>query len=149
MGVWLARNARAAAGYPELTQLEGVRADHAQNGELILAAIAEAPELLLLDARNLAALMNGSRAILGLATLHRAPDRGIGLWVSADAATGHSHRRFRTGPFTMSGLSLTAAAVRLSQPGTSSDVESLERVAGDHRLLDSRHDCVGHRLPCA
>ncbi len=67
------------AAYPELTQLEGrASGANAQNGELILAALAEAPDSLLLDARNLGTLANGtSRAILGLCdALHRArPDR--------------------------------------------------------------------------
>lgn len=124
------------ARYPELAQLEGRASGvNAQNGELILAAIAEAPDTLLLDARSLEIKANGtSRAILGLCdALHRArPDRGVGLWVSAGAAAAYNlHRRFPH--WTLHNVrpeSAYAAAVRLSQPWYRSDVESLERIAG-------------------
>ena len=124
------------AEYPELTQLEGrASGANAQNGERILAAIAEAPDSLLLDARNLGAVANGtSRAILGLCdALHRArPDSGVGIWVNAAAAAGHAlDRRFPHWTlYDVTPGSRYAAAVRLSQPWYSSEVESLERVAG-------------------
>jgi glycosyltransferase involved in cell wall biosynthesis len=124
------------ARYPELTQLEGRASGiDAQNGELILAAIAEAPDTLLLDARSLETKANGtSRAILGLCdALHRArPDGGVGIWVSAGAAAAYALDR-RYPQWTLHDVrpeSAYAAAVRLSQPWYMSDVESLERVAG-------------------
>ena len=122
--------------YPELTQLEArVGGADAQRGELILAALGEAPDSLLLDVRNLGAITNGtSRAILGLCdALHRArPDSGVGLWVNPDAAAGHAlDRRFPHWTLhDVSPASPYATAVRLSQPWHSSDVESLEHVAG-------------------
>ena len=128
------RSLRAA--YPELTQLQDrVSGANSHHGERILAAIAEAPESLLLDARNLGTLTNGtSRVILAVCdALHRArPDRGIGLWVNSDALAAHAlDRRFPKWTF-HDGIpeSTYAAAFRLSQPWRSSEVESLERVAG-------------------
>jgi hypothetical protein len=124
------------AAYPELMQLQGrASGANAQSGERILEAIAEAPDSLLLDARNLGTLTNGtSRAILGMCdALHRArPDRGIGLWANSDATAAHAlNRRFPQ--WTLHDVtpeSTYAAAFRLSQPWHGSDVESLERVAG-------------------
>ena len=124
------------AAYPEVTQLEGRASGvNAQNGELILGAMVEAPDSLLLDARNLPGFANGtSRAILGLCdALHRArPGSDIGLWASAEAATSHAlDRRFpRWTLHDARPESRYAAAIRLSQPWHSSEVESLERVAG-------------------
>jgi len=124
------------AAYPELTQLQGrASGANAQNGERILAALSESPDSLLLDARNLGTLTNGtSRAILGMCdAVYRArPDRGIGLWVHPDATAAHGlDRRFPN--WTLHNVapeSPYAAAFRLSQPWRSADVESLERVAG-------------------
>ena len=124
------------ARYPELTRLEGrAGGPDAQRGEQILAAIAEAPDSLLLDARNLGTITNGSsRAILGLCdALHRArPDSRVGLWADADAAAYHAlARRFPQWTLhTTRPTSPYAAGVRLVQPWYNSDVESLERVAG-------------------
>jgi len=124
------------AAYPELTQLQGrASGANAQTGERILGAIAETPESLLLDARNLGALTNGtSRAILGMCdALYRArPDRGIGLWVNSDAIAAHAlDRRFPKWTIhDVTPESTYAAAFRLSQPWRSSEVETLERVAG-------------------
>ena len=124
------------ARYPEFTQLEGRASGvNTQNGELILAALAEAPDSLLLDARSLETVANGTtRAILGLCdALHRArPDGGVGLWVSAYAAASYAlDRRFPQWTLHHDRPeSPYAAAVRLSQPWFISDVELLERLAG-------------------
>ena len=124
------------AAYPELTRIEG-RASGAnpQHGERLLGTIAEAPDSLLLDARNLPGFANGtSRAILGLCdALYRArPESDIGLWATASAAAGHGlDRRFpRWTLHDVTPESHYAAAIRLSQPWHCSEVESLERVAG-------------------
>ena len=124
------------ATYPELTQLAGrASGADARNGERILAAIADAPDSLLLDARNLGTVANGtSRVILSICdALYRArPDRRIGVWANSVAIEAHAlDRRFpKWRLHDVTPESTYAAGFRLSQPWRSSEVESLERVAG-------------------
>jgi glycosyltransferase involved in cell wall biosynthesis len=122
--------------YPELAQLDGrARGTDARNGELILGAVVEAPASLLLDARNLTPVPNGtSNAILGMcdAAYRARKDADIGLWVSSEASAAHRLSR-RFPEWTLHDATLPhkyAAGLRLSQPWYKSEIESLEHVAG-------------------
>jgi glycosyltransferase involved in cell wall biosynthesis len=122
--------------YPELTQLDGrARGVDARNGELILGAVADAPASLLLDARNLTAVPNGtSNAIVRVCeALYRSrKDSDVGLWVSSEAAVAHDLAR-RLPEWTLHVATPPhkyAAGLRLSQPWYSSEIESLEYLVG-------------------
>lgn len=99
------------------------------------AALTDRPSSLLLDARNLAPVFNGtSSALLSLAgALHVArPDADVGLWVDGEAADFH-HVRERFPHWTLhrvgSRVPPHAAAIRLSQPWSEDDLDSLAAVA--------------------
>jgi len=95
-----------------------------------LAAAFDRPHSLLLDARNLAAVFNGtSAAILGMAdALFRArPDSGVTLWVHPDVAAWHGLVE-RYPSWTFHGIGAPpahAAGIRLSQPWHVSELDSL------------------------
>lgn len=107
----------------------------ARNGERLLAAAVDAPQTLLLDARNLTAVYNGtSLVILNICdALYRArPDASVCLWVYREASDhyGLASRYPRWRLCTSLPGERFAASLRLSQPWVDVEVDGLsERAA--------------------
>jgi glycosyltransferase involved in cell wall biosynthesis len=103
--------------------------------EHLLGAVADAPESLVLDARNLAPVYNGtSAAILQIADAIYAARRDdrITLWAHDDVAEWHDlHGRYPAWSIHVARAlpDPAAAAIRLSQPWHVSEIESLNQVA--------------------
>lgn len=125
-----------AADFPELGAIHlRLASHHALEDERTLAAAFEAPESLLIDARNLSASVNGtSKAILKLASAWHArrADQATTLWVDEAAAVFH-HLEQRLPGWHIHKVETppkrVAAAVRLSQPWHVSDILSLHALA--------------------
>jgi len=123
-------------------------------GERLLACAVDAPRALVIDARNLTPVFNGtSAAILGACDgLHRQrPEAAVTLWLHPDAADAYAvGARFRewtiatstpAGPF--------AAGLRLSQPWAGSDLDSLRDRAAVNTfwMLDTIAWDIGYTAP--
>lgn len=122
--------------FPELARVNATLAGpDLRRAEGPLTAAFEVPDTLLLDARNLAAVFNGtSAAILGMAdALYRArPDKGVTLWLHEDVAAWHGlHERYPSWRFHVAATLPPphAAGLRLSQPWHVSEIESLSAAA--------------------
>jgi glycosyltransferase involved in cell wall biosynthesis len=128
--------------------------DAATRGERLLARAVDAPRSLLLDARNLTPVQNGtSIAILGACdALHRVrPDRAVSIWMHPDAADFYASAR-RFGNWTV--LTETpadryAASLRLSQPWHASELDLLRDVAAVNVfwMLDTIAWDIGYAAP--
>ncbi len=125
-------HARTVERYPETARVVAARSGHQPFGvEAVMSAAWERPSSLLLDARNLAAVFNGtSSAIFGMAdALYRArPDSHVGLWVHADVdAWWELSVRYPRWTMHHAGTALPAyaAGLRLSQPWSHDEVDSL------------------------
>ena len=123
-------------------------------GERLLACAVDAPRALVIDARNLTPVFNGtSAAIIGACDgLHRQrPEAAVTLWLHPDAADVHAvGARFSEwtiatsepeGPF--------AAGLRLSQPWADSDLDSLRDRAAVNAfwMLDTIAWDIGYTAP--
>ncbi|MCC7124478.1 MAG: glycosyltransferase [Acidobacteria bacterium] len=127
-----ADHARIVERFPETARMLTARAGRQPFGvEAVMSAAWERPSSLLLDARNLAAVFNGtSSAILGMAdALYRArPDGHVGLWVHADVdAWWQLSVRYPRWTLHHAGTPFPAyaAGLRLSQPWSHDEVDSL------------------------
>jgi glycosyltransferase involved in cell wall biosynthesis len=124
------------ATHPDLPRTSTVLGSAAPwPAERLLAAMADRPDSLLLDARNLGSVYNGtSAAILQLADAMYGVrrDERITLWAHKDAAEWHdlAERYPRWSLHVDSTLpDPSAAAIRVSQPWHTSEIESLNQVA--------------------
>jgi O-antigen biosynthesis protein len=128
---------RIGAAYPELDRghVRAVTGASPGEGEHTLAAAFDRPHSLLLDARNLAALYNGTTtAILSVAdALHQLrPDRDVGIWVHGNSADWHAlEARYPNWTLHRVGECFPpyAAGLRLSQPWSDDDLDSLATAA--------------------
>ncbi|MDH4065249.1 MAG: hypothetical protein OEW19_12680, partial [Acidobacteriota bacterium] len=142
--------------YPELDRANAALVGpELRSAERPLAAAFDAPDSLLLDARNLVPFYNGtSAAILGMAdAIHRVrPGSEVSLWLQEDVAAWHElagrypgWRLHHTGP-----PPPHAAAIRLSQPWHLSEVESLAEAAAVnvYWMLDTIAWDIVYTAPC-
>jgi len=125
--------ARVARAYAE-PEAPAPPDDLAARGEHLLARLVDAPRSVLIDARNLTPVHNGtSVAILGACeALYRArPDREVGLWLHPETADAYQVRsRFREWTVhTTLPVVPYAAGVRLSQPWHASELDSMRDAA--------------------
>lgn len=121
--------------WPDLARVEDEYQRSAErSAERLLAAAFDRPRSLLLDARNLTPLFNGTTTVILLIcdALHRArPDADVTLWAPPDSATHHNLER-RYPAWRVSTTIPTehyAAALRLSQPWYEPDLDLLGRLA--------------------
>jgi glycosyltransferase involved in cell wall biosynthesis len=155
-GAWGCTAAEVARTVAEHGEADGTPPPdmRAPRGERLLACAVDAPRSLVIDARNLTPVFNGtSAAILGACEgLHRQrPESAVTLWLHPDAATVHAvGARFREwtiatsapeGPF--------AAGLRLSQPWAGSDLDSLRDRAAVNAfwMLDTIAWDIGYTAP--
>lgn len=126
----------------------------ATQAERLLAMAIDEPQTLVIDARNLTPVVNGtSVAILGAAdALYRArPDSSVTLWIHPDASNWYrAESRFpqwiisTTRPTTPH-----AASLRLSQPWHSEELDALQSIAAVnvYWMLDNIAWDIGYAAP--
>ena len=112
----------------------GDQSESADNGEALLARAIDRPKSLVIDARNLGRIHNGtSLAILSMCdALYRSrPDDDMTIWAHADVVEWWElGSRFRAWNIaTATPAERYAAGVRLSQPWHASELESLSDIA--------------------
>jgi len=124
------------------------------DAERLVAAVVDEPQSLVIDARNLTPVVNGtSVAILGAAdALYRArPDHSVTLWLHPDASDWYraAARYPKWIVSTTTPSEPRAASLRLSQPWHAADLDALRDIAAVnvYWMLDNIAWDIGYAAP--